>query len=110
MQHDLDPRLQALFAQSAPDLRDEAFVIATIRRVDAARSRQKIVAALLRGAGILAIGVASPVLIGASAWLSARLDSLFAVTDAGLSTPLGTLLAVVGSITLVLWYRKRITG
>jgi hypothetical protein len=89
-----DPGLEALFRRTHAGRSDEAFVAATMRRVEAAK-RQRRLGRRLAEAGVLIIVVAaSPWLIDASVKLSSLLDAGFTIVAGWLATPAGMALAV----------------
>jgi len=106
---DFDPRLAELFRQEHAHLPAEPFSTATLRAIAAARQRTSLRNRLLQAAGVLALIVVSPRLIGASVWLSSRLDELFASASAWLASPAGLTLAVaIGALAAVVTKRARI--
>ena len=108
MQPEHDSQLQALFAKNAQDFRDEAFVRAAIRRIETRDSRRAIARGVLWVAGLVGVAVISPFLIEGAAWLSDGLDLAFSSTNRVLYTPVGTVCAIVLSVTLFAFNWKRI--
>ena len=89
-----DPGLEALFRRTHAERMDETFVAATMRRVEARKARLRLGRRLAEGALLIAIVVASPWLIDASAWLSSWLGAGLAVTSSWLATPAGAAIGV----------------
>jgi hypothetical protein len=108
MQPEHDAQLQALFAKNAQDFRDEAFVQAAIRRIEARDTRRAVARGVLWVAGLVGVAVVSPFLIEGASWMSDRLDLAFDSTNRVLYTPVGTVCAIVLSITVFLLNWKRI--
>ena len=108
MQPEHDPQLQALFAKSAQDFRDEAFVRAAIQRIEARDSRRAIARGAFWVAGLVGVAFVSPFLIEGASWLSDGLDLAFSSTNRVLYTPVGTVCAIVLSVALFAFNWKRI--
>jgi len=108
MQPEHDSQLQALFAKSAQDFRDDAFVRTAIQRIEARDTRRAIVRGVLWIAGLVGVAVVSPFLMDGASWLSEGLDFAFTSTNRVLYTPVGTVCAIVLSVTLFAFNWKRI--
>ena len=108
MQEDLDRDLRTLFRDSHRDLSDEPFVSSTAKLIESRRLRKVLARRLLQALGIVCIALVSPLLIEGSLLLSNGLDDLFTWSGRLLSTPLGTFIAALCSIPLIVLNRKRI--
>jgi len=108
MQPEHDSQLQALFAKSGQDFRDDAFVRAAIQRIEARDTRRAIARGVIWFAGLGGVAIVSPFLIEGASWLSDGLDLAFSSTNRVLYTPVGTVCAIVLSVTLFAFNWKRI--
>lgn len=108
MQPEHDSRLQELFAKSAQDFHDEAFVKAAIQRIEARDTRRAIARGVLWVAGLVGVALISPYLIGAASRLSDGLDFVFSSTNQALYTPGGARVAIVLSLVLFALNLKRL--
>ena len=108
MQPEHDSQLQALFAKSAQDFRDEAFVRAAIQRIEARDSWRAFARGALWVVGLVGIAAVSPFLIEGSSWLAAGLDLAFSSTNRVLYTPLGTVSAIAATVALFVFNWKRL--
>jgi hypothetical protein len=85
---EFDPRLAELFRREHTHVPAEPFAAATLRAIAADRKRAALRTRLLQAAGVIVLILASPRLIDASIWVSARLDELFATASMWLASPL----------------------
>jgi len=108
MQPEHDSQLQALFAKSAQEFRDEAFVTAATRRIESRERRLVIARGTLWVVGLAGLALISPFLTEGVSLLSDGLDLAFSSTNRVLYTPIGAGCAIVLSVTLLLLNRKRI--
>jgi hypothetical protein len=106
MRNDHDD-LTALFARSAGRFSDEFFVTRTMQQIRAARSQALLARRVLHALGIAALAAVSPFLMRGAARVFGELESLFAITNRVLETPVGTVIAILCSIVLVLLSRRR---
>ena len=96
---EFDARLAELFRREHTHVPAEPFATATLRAIAADRKRAAVRTRLLQAAGLLVLILASPRLIDASIWVSARLDELFASASAWLASP--PVLAVFAVVALL---------
>jgi hypothetical protein len=89
-----DPGLEALFRRTSAEPADESFVAATMRRVEAAKTRRRIGRYLIEGAVLIGIVAASPWLIDGSVRLSDLLDMGLTRASDWLGTPAGMAIGV----------------
>jgi len=89
-----DPGLEALFRRTHAGRSDEAFVAATMRRVEAAKLRRRLGRRLVEAGALIAVVATSPWLIDASVKLSSLLDTGLTIVSGWLATPAGMALAV----------------
>ena len=108
MQEDIDNDLLELFQRCDRKLPAEPFLTDTQRHIESIRFRRTFVRRFLQFLGIIGIALASPWLIEGSVLLSSGLDFVFAEAARLLGTRLGTLVAVLLSIPVIVWNRKRI--
>ena len=104
---DLDHDLQSLFRDSSRRLDVEPFLSSTLKRIERRRSYRVLGGLLLRVCAFVAIAVLSPALIRGSVWLSNSLKELFDFGGNVLSTPRGTLLAVLLVLSVLLVNARR---
>lgn len=93
---EIDATLLERFRREHTHVPAEPFVSATLRRVEAERARATAFRYALQAAVSIAVILASPWLINASALMSEELEGLFAKASALLGTPLGMLAAALG--------------
>ena len=89
-----DPGLEALFRRTQAGRSDEAFVAATMRRVETAKVQRRLGRRLAEAGVLIAVVGASPWLIDASVKLSSLVDKGLAVVSGWLATPAGLALTV----------------
>lgn len=82
-----DARLAELFRREHTHVPAEPFATATLRAIAADHRRAGLRKTLLQAAGLIVLILASPRLIDASIWISARLDELFASASTWLASP-----------------------
>lgn len=98
---DFDPELHALFRREHTHLPAEPFCGAALRAVAAERKRAALRARTALVATVVALVLASPLVIGASSWLAPRLDAALALASGWLATPFGmaaAALCVLGAL------------
>ncbi len=85
---EFDPRLRELFSREHTHLPAEPFSSAALRAIAADRRRAALRTRSLQAAAVIALIALSPMLINVSAWVAMRLDPLFALVSAWLTSPL----------------------
>ncbi len=98
---EFDPRLQELFSREHTHLPAEPFSSAALQAIAADRKRAALRTRSLQAAAVLALIALSPVLINVSTWVAMRLDPLFALVSAWLTSPpvlAGAALCVLAAI------------
>jgi hypothetical protein len=86
---DFDPELQALFKREHTHVPAEPFYGAALRAVAAERKRAALRARIALAVSIVALVLASPLLISASGWLTPRLDAALALASDWFASPFG---------------------
>jgi hypothetical protein len=104
-----DPQLEALFRREHTHLAAEPFAGATLRMLAAERRRAALRTRLVQAAAVTAVIVLSPLLIGASVWISSRLDELFTSASTWLASPLGLTVGLgLGALAALAAKRARV--
>jgi hypothetical protein len=108
-----DRDLRALFAREPAHFPEQPFVNELARRVAAEGRRRaiatRVVGAAVVGGTIAALVATAPWLISGSALISARLDTLFAVTASALGSPFGYGVGIAVVVAAAV-FRRRLLG
>jgi len=101
--HELDPRLEELFAREHTHLPAEQFSTTVLRRIAAERQHAALTTRVLQVAGVVMLITLAPLLINGSIWVAMRLDELSAALYLWLSSPVvlagAALVALAGVAT-----------
>src|SRR5262245_55309208 len=85
--HELDPRLEELFAREHTHVPAEPFSTTVLRTIVADRKHAALTTRVLQVAGVVMLITLAPLLINGSIWVAMRLDELTAAVYAWLSSP-----------------------
>ncbi len=104
---DSDAVLRAAFAREDRCLAEQPFLRDTLRRVVAERSRRSWLRRALQIAALVGVIALSPWLIMASVFVSAKLDTLFALVGDRLDSPVGLAVSLVSMLLAAVLLRRR---